>query len=202
MSQCLSRITYESEKLPFGDGKHYFYLELQCDRISDEALCNKCCLKRKTNVQESRFFDHGSVNGPYTENSHIFDTPWYIKSVKAYGTPTHEVLEKAMEAQSKARGKGGSVKVVRKPASPKTVIVDTGIMILPLNKMVESNDEPLEVDSVVKVTLKSLVVNEVKYWLDSDSGKVYNRLSTGGKGNYVGHWNGEAISEVADSDDD
>lgn len=200
MSRCLSRITYESNKLPFGDGKHYFYLELQCDRISDEALCNKCSAKRKTNVQESRVFDHGQVNGPYTEKSHIFDSPWYTKSLKAYGTPDKEVLEKAMEAQAKARGKGGAVKVVRKSASPKAV--DTCVKILPLDKMVESNDEPLEVESVIRVTLKGLIINEVKYWLYSDSGKLYKRLLNGGKGIYVGRWNGSTISEVADSDEE
>jgi len=95
-----------------------------------------------------------------------------------------------MEAQKKARN--GKVKVEKKDSGPK---------ILPLDKMVESSDEPIEIDSVVRVVLKGLVVNNVKYWVDSDSGKLYKRLA---KGNiiYVGRWDGEAISEGADSDED
>jgi len=200
MSRCLSRIPYETEKLPFGDGKHYFYLEVQCDRICEESLCNKCSLRCAKNTKDSKYIDHGQVNGPYTEKSHIFGGPWYIKMAKAYGSPTQEVLEKAMEAQSKARNSNGKIKVVRNVSSPKKIVVDTGIMILPLNKMVESNDEPLEVDSVVRIVLKSIVINEEKFWLSSD--KLYKMMPNGNKGVYVGRWDGSAICDIADSDDE
>jgi hypothetical protein len=100
---CLARITDETLKLPFGDEKHYFYMENVCGNGCDTDLCNKCISKSTTNVQGSRKFDHGLVNGVYTSVTHIFDSPWYLKKVGTYGQPSKEILEQAMEAQKKAR---------------------------------------------------------------------------------------------------
>ena len=100
---CLARITEEALKLPFGDGKHYFYMENVCGNGCDTDLCNKCISKSTTNVQGSRKIDHGLVNGAYSSVTHIFDSPWYMKKVGTYGQPSKEVLEQAMEAQKKAR---------------------------------------------------------------------------------------------------
>jgi hypothetical protein len=100
---CLARITEEALKLPFGDDKHYFYMENVCGNGCDTDLCNKCISKSTTNVQGSRKFDHGLVNGAYTSVTHIFGSPWYLKKVGTYGQPSKEVLEQAMEAQKKAR---------------------------------------------------------------------------------------------------
>jgi hypothetical protein len=43
------------------------------------------------------------VTGEYPQDSHIFDSPWYHKKVKAYGEPSKDVVDLAMEAQTKAR---------------------------------------------------------------------------------------------------
>jgi len=100
---CLARITDEALKLPFGDNKHYFYMENVCGNGCDTERCDKCISKSTTNVQGSRKFDHGLVNGVYTSITHIFDSPWYLKKVGTYGQPSSVVLEQAMEAQKKAR---------------------------------------------------------------------------------------------------
>jgi hypothetical protein len=100
---CLARITDEALKLPFGDNKHYFYMENVCGNGCDTERCDKCISKSTTNVQGSRKFDHGLVNGVYTSITHIFDSPWYLKKVSTYGQPSSVVLEQAMEAQKKAR---------------------------------------------------------------------------------------------------
>ena len=209
--RCSSRITYESEKLPFGDGKHYFYPEFQCEHIAKDSLCNKCCIKRETNIQESRFFDHGLITDNYTEKSHIFDSPWYHKMVKAYGIPNNEILEKAMEIQKKVR-KGTSTvndtepkkrtttkKPIVKKKSEETPIVT---VVTELNdKMVETTDEPLDVSEVIQVTLRPFTHNGVKYWRDEHREKLYKNTNNK-KGAYVGRWDSEVIQSIPDSDDD
>ena len=86
MSHCMSRITREDTKLPFGDGKHWFYLEEVCGQPTNSQQCDKC-QKRTTNVQSSRKFDHGIVGSLYTDISHLFGSPWYLSKVLAYGEP-------------------------------------------------------------------------------------------------------------------
>lgn len=90
MPQCKARVTYESEKLYFGDKKHYFYPEYQCQNSVDDGnpLC-KLCRKKSTTTktQEARCFDHGFIDGPFTEKSHIYGSPWYKKNVERYGEP-------------------------------------------------------------------------------------------------------------------
>jgi len=196
MTRCLSRIANEAEKLYFGDKKHYFYIEFQCEFICDGEICHKCIKKKDTNVQGSRFFDHGLVTGAYTSKSHIFDSPWYHKSVKAYGIPSKDILEKAMEAQKKKRV------VKRATVVKKAVVEDNSVKVLPLDKMVESMDEPIQVDSVLQITLRPLTHNGVAYWRDSDREKIYKRLPSG-KMDYIGRWDGEGIQRgPPDSDDD
>jgi len=99
---CLNRLTKSSLKLPFPDGKHYFYGESACGNGCDGDLCDSCKGKKS---------DHGLVNGPYVEKSHIYGTTWYLKAVRTYGEPDVDILEKAMDAQKKARSGGRVAKV-------------------------------------------------------------------------------------------
>lgn len=212
--QCHSRVTYEPEKLAFGDGKHYFYIEFQCERMGDNKVCNKCRVKKEINGKESKFVDHGLVDEGYTEKSHIFDSPWYHKSVKAYGIPAKENLEKAMEAQKKVRakkeggGKGGvkpKVKRTYKKAASgsgtKTTTDTTEVVTSLPDKMVESMDEPLEVCETIQVVLTPFTHDGVKYWRDEHREKLYKDIE-GKKGDYVGRWDSETIQDIPDSDDD
>jgi hypothetical protein len=203
--RCCSRITYESEKLPFGDGKHYFYTEFQCEHIAEKNLCKKCYIKRDTNIQESRFFDHGLITDNYTEKSHIFDSPWYHKMVKAYGSPNKENLEKAMEKQKKVRE--GSTTVNESEPKKRTnrkPIVKRKSEEIPIvtelnDKMVETTDEPLDVIEVIQVILRPFTHNGLKYWRDEHREKLYKNIN-GKKGDYVGRWDLEMIQSIPDSD--
>jgi hypothetical protein len=214
---CISRITSEDLKLPFGDEKHWFYLESACGDGCEDRICSKCLVKAKTNVQGSRKFDHGCVDGPYTAGTHIFDSPWYHKALKSYGAPREEVLQKAMETQKKARG-GKKIAVEKEvkestPKTPKTPKVrklkvvetplETPVEIVPETAThAETMDEPISVSEVIKVILKPFTHKSVDYWRDYESEKLYKRLVKG-KGPYVGRWNSEleqVDTEAPDSD--
>jgi len=163
---CLSRKTCAENKLPFPDKKHYFYTESVCGNASDGTLC-KTCLKKPS--------EHGLVSEEYMAKSHIFDSPWYHKSIKAYGIPDKLSLEKAYMAQKKARG---------------TKTVET--YVLPLDKMVESMDEPIHVESVIRISLRLINYKDTSYWLDEEN-KIYKRVD--GKMKIIGTWDGTNIIE-------
>jgi hypothetical protein len=211
---CISRITSEDLKLPFGDEKHWFYLESACGDGCEDRVCSKCLVKAKTNVQGSRKFDHGYVDGPYTAGTHIFDSPWYHKALKSYGAPREEVLQKAMETQKKARG--GKKITEPKETTPKTpkpraprklktveTPVETPVETVPETAThAETMDEPISVSEVIKVILKPFTHKSVDYWRDYETEKLYKRLAKG-KGPYVGRWDSELEqinTEAPDSD--
>jgi len=207
---CLNRSINESLKLPFGDGKHFFYKESACGNGCDGDLCEKCL--KKTSV-------HGLVSEPYTAKSHIFDSPWYLKAVGTYGEPSKEYLEIAMESQKKARGgkkvSGSTVaaiitaspdltkpKVVRKVIK-KTIVPDTTGVIESISSesMTESTNDPLEVEEIIRVILRPFIHNGISYWHDQERDKLYVNLKDQ-KGKYVGRLNNETIIHCADSDID
>ena len=229
---CISRITSESLKVPFGDEKHWFYLESACGDGCEDRVCAKCLTKDKTNVQGSRKFDHGCVDGPYTAVSHIFDSPWYHKALKSYGAPKEEVLLKAMETQKKAREgkkiaepkdtkpkdtkpkdtkpkdtkpKDTKPKESKSPRKLKVKAAETSIETVPETAThAETMDEPIPVSEVIKVILKPFTHKSVDYWRDYESEKLYKRLAKG-KGPYVGRWDSElerVDTEAPDSDDE
>jgi hypothetical protein len=104
MPTCLARYTTVADKLYFGDGKHRFYMERCCGAQCDGQVCPKCSVKNQVKVQDCRTFDHGFVGGAYPAKSQMFDSPYYHAGVLKFGSPTQEDIEKAMEAQRKARG--------------------------------------------------------------------------------------------------
>jgi hypothetical protein len=212
---CLARLVCEDYKLPFGDGKHYFYFESACGAGCEDDVCDKCLRKSSGPGRETQW--HGLVTEPYTKKSHIFDSPWYQSKLTTYGRPTHEVLERAMEAQKKARaGKRVSVPapppsvqkekpsnikkpVVRRspPVTPvKTTVVEQLIeptlTSIPVSaKLVESLDESLEVSEIKRIILTKFTHNKKIYYMDKSSGSLWESTIVGSRGAFVGIWNDE-----------
>lgn len=114
MEWCKKRITNKELLVRFADGKHRFYLESVCaGPVKEGNLCSYCLtITAQTKTQDVTTFPHGLVNGKYTDESHIYDSPWYHKKVGTYGPPTKESLELAMEAQRKARA-GIKIKTIK-----------------------------------------------------------------------------------------
>lgn len=105
--RCLSRYTDDTYAQQFGDGRHKFYLEFCCNRpiLKGIDTCVKCAEKSASStLQQSRKFNHGKVNEPIPDNSHIFGGKWYYEGVKKWGAPPSEIIEFAIQYQKEARG--------------------------------------------------------------------------------------------------
>jgi len=104
---CISRYTDDTYAQQFGDGRHKFYLEFRCNRpcLKTMDCCAKCAEKSpSTTLQHSRKFNHGKVNEPIPDNSHIYGGKWYYDGVRKWGAPPSEIIEFAIQYQKEARG--------------------------------------------------------------------------------------------------
>jgi len=277
-SWCKKRLTYKTLLVRFGDGKHRFYLESVCGSpISDPSsnLCAHCFgIVPQTKTQDVGTFPHGLVTGPYPKESHLYDSPWYLAKVDAYGAPSANDLEMARKAQGLARAgtkaktleciqKNGSAecsgvatiplptpsnpvlsvetskllipsatatedKPKKKRAAPKKKVIvvpqlkpDTTSSVLTQlgavhevvvtsipNKpeiQVETMDTPLEVKTVIRISLRPFTHGSGTYWRDGSLEKLYKRKPDGGLGAYIGRWDSKQeiiVHDAPDSDDD
>lgn len=223
MTQCLARITHPHLKQHFGDGFHCFYMETFCgNRIESGEVCKGCVQKSNTRVQWSRRFDHGLVSGEVSPHSHLFGSEWYIKKVATYGMPSQAVIELAMEAQRRTRNRirnPPSVSTSESSPKPKPILrrkattsssstsSDSSVMeqlhtsviqrTPSQESMAESMDDPIEVQTVVRITLKATTMEGMDVWLDTVSGNVYRRVSGQPRGPLLGIWSEGAFTEGA-----
>jgi hypothetical protein len=103
---CITRYTNETHAQHFADGRHKFYLEFRCNNLCKDGMdcCEKC--SKITNgpvVQYFRTFNHGKVNEPIPDRSHIYGGKWYYQVIKKYGAPPAEIIEFAIQYQKLAR---------------------------------------------------------------------------------------------------
>ena len=225
MQPCLARITYPHLKQHFGDGYHTFYMETFCGGpVESGELCKMCIQKTDTRIHWSRRFDHGLVSGEISPHSHIFGSAWYTDKLATYGTPSQAVVELAMEAQRRTRNRIRSIplntqvpkqKLVTRrkattpssstsaSASSESSVMDqlhtSIIKRTPSHEsMAESMDDPIEVQTVIRIKLKSTFMEGMEVWLDEGSGNVYRRISGKPRGPLLGIWNGnDSFTESA-----
>jgi hypothetical protein len=103
---CISRYTDDTYAQQFGDGRHKFYLEFRCNRpcLKGMDCCAKCAEKStSTTLQHSRKFNHGNVNEPIPNSSHIYGGKWYYDGVRKWGAAPSEIIEFAIQYQKEAR---------------------------------------------------------------------------------------------------
>jgi len=102
---CISRYTDETYAQHFGDERHKFYLEFRCNRAcSNDNYCLKCSNKSPlTKLQSSRKFNHGDINEPIPDSSHIFGGKWYNDGIVRWGAPPSEIIEFAIKYCDEAR---------------------------------------------------------------------------------------------------
>ena len=221
MPPCEARITHAHLKQHFGDGYHTFYMETFCENTADAGnLCMFCSKKSDTRIQYSRRFDHGLVSDEVSPHSHIFGSAWYDKKTATYGMPSQAVVELAMEAQrrtrnrirtppSTAKGTPKQKLIVRRKASTPSSSTSSDSSVMdqlhsPVIKrtpsqesMAESMDDPIEVQTVVRIKLKACTVEDMDVWLDDTSGNVYKRVVGKPRGALLGTWDGATFTEAS-----
>lgn len=95
--------------------KFYIWMEYKCPNevIQGQEVCVECVSKDKylLKYQSARKFDHGTVNGPYTPQSKLYGSAYYLKFIKDGWKIKEEDERRAKEAQQKASMPPRKVKV-------------------------------------------------------------------------------------------
>lgn len=61
---------------------------------------------------------------------------------------------------------------------------------------IESNDDPIEVVNMEEVSIMTIKINDVLYYLDSNKKKIYEKLKDGGVGTYIGRYNSKIAGKI------
>lgn len=103
---CIARLTHTSQIQHFADNKHRFYVEIRCNRACEGTICERCVNRPTTasHRQHVRTFNHGNVNEPIPDHSHIYGGKWYEAGCAKWGTPPSEIIEYALQMQIESRG--------------------------------------------------------------------------------------------------
>jgi hypothetical protein len=152
---CISRCTDDTYSQQFGNDRNKFYIEFRCNMpcIKGLDVCSKCAEKSPTAVQTSKKFNHGKINEPLPEKSHIYGGEWYKQAAKKYGEPSPDVIEFALQYQKKAR-EGFTFE------EPVTVIEDkVHAVATEPNKAVEPNKRTKKPKAVTEAT-NTVTINE------------------------------------------
>ena len=167
MPKCKARITYESDKILFGDNKHYFYPEYQCQNsVVSGDLCKVCSVKSNTTkTQEARCFDHGLIDGPFTAKSHIVGSPWYLKMVNIYGKPKDPTPSQSMPGPVK---KGRRIKKGLRIGNVTETVCEKQITDLNTGAY-EIYEEPLPVTAIEECVVRIMEYDGKKVLIDDEN---------------------------------
>ena len=216
--QCKSRITNEHHKLPFGDGKHYFYPEMRCIKIATEGslFCSQCSHKRKNcKIQGSRLFDHGEIGCTITPGSHIHGGEWYNKHKEAFlepSTHTIELLHQYAEHMSDGYKVYTISDIQEMSLKKRQIKINKPSLTVPQSQndvvtasILEKGMNELEVDAVEHIQVSKFTHANCTYYKDTVKGKLYKMTKEGVVGPYIGRWDSvseEIIYDIDDSDSD
>jgi len=86
--------------------RNYIWTEYRCPNavLDGTTLCNQCCHKDPSvrKYQALAKFNHGNVGGPYTPQSKLYGSPYYLGLIKNGWKIKEEDERRAKEAQQKA----------------------------------------------------------------------------------------------------
>lgn len=91
MPQCISRRACPNRdtfRLVNEEGKvgHHIWTEYICTKETNELsqVCRECSIKNPGHrEQSSQKMDHGLIGGPYTKESKLYGSPYYLKDIKS-----------------------------------------------------------------------------------------------------------------------
>lgn len=72
--------------------------------LPNQRICKKCTkIYLECKNQFCGLYDHGKVNEPVPERSHMYGGSWYLEKVKEWGEPPREIVAQAIQYQENAR---------------------------------------------------------------------------------------------------
>ena len=103
--QCIGRIARVDGIRHFHNGKRRFYLEYRCRQqaLPGTQCCARCTGRGRDTIQSSGKFDHGLVTEDVPDHSHMYGGKHYREGCNAFGTPSEEDIQSAVEHQRIAR---------------------------------------------------------------------------------------------------
>jgi len=123
-----------------------------------------------------------------------------LKDIVVQPTPAPEAPKpKKTRAPAKPRAKAQTPQPQPQPAPLPPV--QQPVTVIPEGSLVETTDEPIPVETVIQVVLRSFTHNDKHYWRDGERDKLYKKTPDGTRGPYVGRWNSQTQSIVADAPD-
>ena len=217
--RCISRITNDTYSQKFGDGFHKFYVEERCTVMSPSEICPLCSVKTATKVQQSRKYNHGTINTPIPDHSHIYGSKWYEDAVKKYTAPAQNVIAFAEQykrntyatptatATSTATTTATATATAttpkkRRPAVAKPVKTEVIHKELSIPTHMEKTLDYVDTDgfNIEYIKLHQIEYNGNTYFKDSKN-KLYKKIKDN-IGPYVGRLEGSDIINIPDSDEE
>jgi hypothetical protein len=222
MERCISRRAcadrlsfrlYKEEGEKIIQGK-YIWTEILCPNAAstEKKTCTDCAIKLpKHKYQANSKCDHGTIGGPYPNDSKLYGSPFYLKLIKEGWKISEADETRAKEAQLSVNSMAKKIKpgitteatVVapevaplkkpRKKAVKNVITADTQLSAPSIQsepRFVEEMTVALKIHDVVIVKVKKIKCQGKEYYFDSMSGKVYAVLETG-VGAYKGRYDPE-----------
>ena len=107
-------------------GKH-IWVEYRCPNVVsvEDGMCSDCSVKEKKHkYQANQKCDHGVVGGPYTDDSKLYGSPYYLNELKKGWFPSEADEIRAKAAVDKAISNMGRKKVQQVTEEIPVVVVE------------------------------------------------------------------------------
>ena len=107
-------------------GKH-IWTEYRCPNVIsvEDGMCSDCSVKiKKYKYQAAQKCDHGVVGGPYTDDSKLYGSPYYLNELKNGWFPSEADENRAKAAVDKALSSMGRKKIQQTTEEMPVVVVE------------------------------------------------------------------------------
>jgi hypothetical protein len=107
-------------------GKH-IWTEYRCPNVVsvEDGMCSDCSVKeKKYKYQANQKCDHGVVGGPYTSDSKLYGSPYYLNELKNGWFPSEADENRAKAAVDKALSSMGRKKIQQTTEEMPAVVVE------------------------------------------------------------------------------
>ena len=107
-------------------GKH-IWVEYRCPNVVsvEDGMCSDCSVKeKKYKYQANQKCDHGVVGGPYTGDSKLYGSPYYLNELKNGWFPSEADENRAKAAVDKALSSMGRKKIQQATEEMPAVVVE------------------------------------------------------------------------------